>query len=85
MTENVLLTVKQFAASQPALSDSGVRWAVFNQDFNGLSKSGAIIRAGTRVLIDPTLYLTWLQTNPKLSPPGIKPRRPRPVPILDVR
>lgn len=78
----VLLTVSQFAAQQPALPESSIRWAIFHADANGLKASGAIVRAGRRVLIDPALYMAWLRTNPRLSPPGAKPPRPRAVAVL---
>lgn len=81
--ETVYLTVKQFVLQQPALTESGVRWAIFNEDFNGLVKSGAILRVGRKVLIDPVLFMAWMRTNPKLSPPGAKPSKPRPVAILE--
>ena len=81
--ETVYLTVKQLALQQPALTESGIRWAIFNENFNGLSASGAILRVGRKVLIDPALFIAWLRTNPQMSPPGAKPAKPRPVPILE--
>lgn len=81
--EMVLLTVKQLALQQPGLTESGIRWFLFNADFNGLAKSGAVLRVGRKVLIDPARFLDWLKTNPRTSPPGAKPARPRPVTILE--
>ena len=56
----VLLNVKQLAQQQPALTEGGIRWDLFNREANGLAKSGAIIRRGRRVLIDPERYIEWL-------------------------
>jgi hypothetical protein len=79
-----LATVRQFAEQQPALPEAGIRWAIFNAHENGLADSGAIIRVGRKVLIDPDLYLNWLRTNPRLSPPTPKgSSRPRPSAILE--
>ena len=73
----VLLTVKQLAEQQPSQSEGGIRWAIFNADDNGLTDSGALVRLGRRVLIDPALYMAWVRTSPRLSPP--KPRAARPA------
>ncbi len=87
----VFLTVKQLPEQQPALSVAGIRWAIFNEDNNGLAESGAVVRVGRRVLIDPDKFLAWMSSNPTLSPPKPKagqkaaPRRhslPRPVATL---
>ncbi|MBK1716665.1 hypothetical protein [Thiocystis violacea] len=58
-----LLTVRQLATQQPALTEGGIRWDLFNRDHNGLSKSGAIFRRGRRILIDPESYLAWMTTQ----------------------
>ena len=55
-----LLTVKQMAAEQPAVSVGGIRWQIFNRETNGLEESGAIVRNGTRVYLDREKYLAWL-------------------------
>lgn len=89
----VFLTVKQLARQQPALTEGATRWAIFNEDNNGLAESGAVVRVGRRVLIDPEMFLAWMRTSPQLSPPKPKagqkvaPRRrplslPTPVAIL---
>lgn len=57
----ILLNVKQLAQQQPALTEGGIRWDLFNRETNGLAKSGAIIRRGRRILIDPARYLDWLE------------------------
>ena len=73
----VFITVKQFASQHPALTESGIRWCLFNAEYNGLAKSGAVLRVGRKVLIDPTQFMAWMRTNPRTSPPGAKPARPR--------
>lgn len=70
--ESILATVRQLAEQQPALSQGGIRWSVFNAEFNGLAASGALVRTGRRVLIDPALYMAWMRSNPTLSPPRPK-------------
>lgn len=57
----LLLTVRQLASQQPGLTEGGIRWDLFNRDNNGLAKSGAVFRRGRRILIDPEVYLTWLE------------------------
>lgn len=63
----VLVTVKQLCELQPALTEGGVRWDLYNQQRNGLAKSGAIIRRGRRILIDPERYLGWLESRSEVS------------------
>jgi hypothetical protein len=81
--ETVYLTVKQLALQQPAFKESSLRWALFNAEYNGLAKSGAVVRVGRKVLIDPARFMAWLRSNPVTSPPGAKPSKPRPVAILE--
>ena len=59
----VVLTVKQLTEQQPGLTEGGIRWDLFNRDKNGLVKSGAVLRRGRKILIDPALYLDWLNEN----------------------
>lgn len=59
MTRNIL-TVRQFAESCPALTEAGIRWQIFNAKTNGLDESGAILRMGSRVLIDADRWYAWL-------------------------
>ena len=53
-------TVKQFCVRNPAFTEGGVRWQIFNEETNGLAESGAIIRMGRRVLIDEDRFFDWL-------------------------
>lgn len=56
-------TVKQFAAKEPAFSESSLRAFIFNADKNGLTKSKAIVRAGRKVLIDAAKFEQWLDSQ----------------------
>jgi hypothetical protein len=55
-----LSTVKQFSANNKAFSESSIRAIIFNEDKNGLAKSGAIIRIGRKVLIDESKFFGWV-------------------------
>jgi hypothetical protein len=56
----IYLNVRQFAETQPGLTEAALLWDLFNRATNGLAESGAIIRRGRRILIDPERYLDWL-------------------------
>lgn len=56
----IYLNVRQFSETQPGLTEAALRWDLFNRGTNGLADSGAIIRRGRRILIDPERYLDWL-------------------------
>lgn len=55
-----LLTVRQFADAHPAISEGSLRWQIFQRANNGLDQSGAIIRNGSRIMIDVQRYYAWL-------------------------
>lgn len=42
------------------ITEGGLRWAIFNEEHNGLAESGAIIRRGRRILIDIPKFRNWL-------------------------
>jgi len=46
-----LSTVNQFSTKHPAFTNGGLRALIFNEESNGLAKSGAIVRIGRKVLI----------------------------------
>jgi hypothetical protein len=58
-----VVTADQLAEMHPGLTKGGIRWDLFNRDHNGLVASGAIMRRGRKILIDPDLYLDWLNEN----------------------
>ena len=53
-------TVKQFSRDNPAFSEGGLRWQIFNENTSGLKESGAIVRMGRKVLIDEDKFHEWL-------------------------
>ena len=64
MTQNPnLFTVSQFVERNPAFTNGGLRWHLFNSDKNGLKESGAIIRLGRRVLIDADKFFVWVYSQ----------------------
>ena len=58
-----LSTVNQFTAKQPAFTTGGIRSLIFNENSNGLAKSGAIIRIGRKVLIDNEKFFAWVASQ----------------------
>jgi hypothetical protein len=56
-------TVKKMAEEYPDICPEGaLRWDLFNANTNGLTKSGAIIRKGRRVLINVECYFKWIES-----------------------
>ena len=62
-TAYIYLTVKQFCEQNPAFTEGGLRFQIFNEKTNGLAKSGAIVRLGRKILIKPELFFTWLEAQ----------------------
>ena len=58
-----LYTIRQFAENNPAFSEASLRWQIAMAKKNGLAKSGAILRNGRRILIDPDKFFMWLESN----------------------
>lgn len=52
-------TVKQFAKEKGFLSESGLRYLIFNADTNGFNK--VIKRIGKKILIDFNAFNIWLE------------------------
>ncbi|MDI1229858.1 MAG: hypothetical protein PSU93_01765 [Methylobacter sp.] len=63
----ILSTVNQFAEKQPAFTTSGLRALIFNENQNGLTGSGAIVRIGRKVLIDETKFFAWVAAQNQRS------------------
>lgn len=62
MNQNTLenyFTVKQFAVKFPFVSQSSLRWMIFNAEKNGFSK--VIKRIGAKILINANLFEDWLK------------------------
>lgn len=67
MNDFTLSTIGQFAKLHPGLTESSVRWHVFNATSNGLEKAGAIRRVGRRVYIVVERYQAWIDAGAKAS------------------
>lgn len=52
-------TVKQFAKEEGFISESGLRYLIFNADTNGFNK--VIKRIGRKVLIDVQAFYEWVE------------------------
>lgn len=56
-----ILSVSQTAENIPGLSESAIRWHLFNRETNGLSRSGAVLQLGRRILIDQQIFIEWIK------------------------
>ncbi len=54
-------TVKQLVEKHPYLTESSVRWMLFNRKTNGLSK--AVTKLGKKVLIDDQKFAEWVESH----------------------
>jgi hypothetical protein len=63
----VYSTVNQFCDKYPAFTKGGVRAVIFNENTNGLAKSGAIVRLGRKVLINETRWFSWIESQNKVN------------------
>ncbi|MGZ5052324.1 MAG: hypothetical protein ACXWF8_06850 [Methylobacter sp.] len=64
-TAVVYLTVNQFTEAHKAFTKGGMRALIFNEQSNGLAKSGAIVRIGRKVLIDEDKFFAWVEAQNK--------------------
>jgi hypothetical protein len=62
-----IVTVRQFSQENPAWSEASLRWLLFNEEINGLARSGAVIRQGKRVLLDKPRFFLWVRSGQKRS------------------
>lgn len=53
------LTVKQTAQRFPAFSEASLRFYIFHEKSNGLTK--AIRRVGRKILISEPMFIEWLE------------------------
>lgn len=58
-----LLTVNQFSDKHFAFTKGGLRSLIFNEEHNGLTKAGAIVRIGRKVLIDEEKFFGWVKAQ----------------------
>ena len=54
-------TVKQISEYHPTISESAVRWWIFNEKENGFSR--AVRRLGRKVLIDLDELEAWIDSH----------------------
>lgn len=59
----VYLTVTQLCENHKAFKPGCVRSLIFNENSNGLAKSGAIVRIGRKVLIDEAKFFAWIASQ----------------------
>lgn len=59
----IYFTVQQFTKKHPAFTIGGLRSLIFNENSNGLAKSGAIVRIGRKVLIDQAKFFAWVESQ----------------------
>ena len=61
-----LRSVKRFCeerADTGGFTQGAVRWQIFHAHENGLDGSGALVRVGRRIFIDPERYDAWLEAQ----------------------
>ena len=58
-----LRSITQIAAHYDGLEVRSVRHFVNERKFNGLNKSGAVYKIGTRVYLDLPVFDSWLRTH----------------------
>lgn len=55
------LTVKQVAQKYPAFSEASIRFHIFHEKTNGLTR--AIRRVGRKILINEPQFLEWVESH----------------------
>lgn len=56
-------TIRQFVRENDAFTEGGLRWQIFNAETNGLAGTGAIVRIGRRVYVDPEKFFRWIDAQ----------------------
>jgi hypothetical protein len=59
----VYSTVSQFVKKYPAFTSGGMRALIFNENANGLAKSGAVVRIGRKILISESKFFAWIESQ----------------------
>ncbi len=60
-TPAALLRLKAMTQRHPAFTEEALRGLIKRRDRNGLKESGAVIRAGRRVLIHERRFMAWAE------------------------
>ena len=71
--DRIFDTVPQFTKAEPAFTEGGTRWLIFNERKNGLKESGAIIRVGGKVLIHRKRFFKWMDAQNGVAEERTKP------------
>lgn len=61
-TTTELYTVKDYVGRRPAFTSGGLRHLLFHHG-EELEAAGAIVRFGSRILIDDTIFIRWLKSG----------------------
>lgn len=64
-----LKTVSQYADLSP-FSEPSLRWMIFQAKANGLQASGALVRVGRRVYLDPDKFDAWIDAQQSIDAGG---------------
>ena len=56
-----LKTVRQVAELNPAFSENGIRWLIFNRERNGFAQ--VVVKLGGRVFLDINKLNEWVEKN----------------------
>jgi hypothetical protein len=67
-----LVRLKDAPAAGIPFTAKALEWLSFWRDDNGAASSGAIVKVGGRLFVDPAQFTKWMRTNPIISPPGIR-------------
>lgn len=63
--QKIFVTPRQLCERNPAISEGGLRFWLFNSEQNGLEK--CVRRVGRKILIDENLFLIdWLDSQKKI-------------------
>ena len=61
-TQTEFYSVNDYVKRRPAFSKGGLRHVLFHQG-EELERAGAIVRFGSRILIDDAAFLSWLRAG----------------------
>ncbi len=64
-TEWAYLTVRQFCEKHKAFKQGGIRALIFHEKTNGITKAGAVVRVGTKVLLNEPKFFAWIEAQNK--------------------
>lgn len=65
--QTTLFSFRQFSERHPAFRVGGLRHLAFHRHENGLSKSGAILNCGRKLLIDERRFFDWMDSKNNIA------------------